>query len=96
LLERFDKNRDGEIDSTEWDAAREEALRIVLQDRAETTNINAPIHTLSKPAQSRLPFLIAAEAPQILARKFHRRALFSGGAFVIVVAAALWGLAVRW
>lgn len=96
LLARFDKNRDGEIDTTEWDAAREEALRIVLQDRVESNKNNAPIHTLSKPAQSRLPFLIAAEAPQQLARKHRRRALFSGGAFVIAVAAALWGLAVRW
>ena len=63
LLNRFDQNRDGQIDMLEWEQARQEARKEVLAENAMQANNHAGF-TLAKPA-GRL-FLISAKSPQQL------------------------------
>jgi phage terminase Nu1 subunit (DNA packaging protein) len=67
LLNRFDQNRDGQIDMVEWEQARQEAHKQVLAEhamRANLTNQNGSEFTLAKPAGKL--FLISAKSPQQL------------------------------
>jgi hypothetical protein len=70
LLQRYDRNADGEIDLREWEAARLDARRAV---RAEHRRIRMQdaVHVLGMPRDGRL-FLLAGEVPQRLGRRFAR------------------------
>ncbi len=63
LLNRFDQNRDGQIDMNEWEQARQEARKEVLAAHALQAN-NSSGFTLTKPAGKL--FLISAKSPQQL------------------------------
>ncbi|MBC7755775.1 MAG: hypothetical protein H7Z20_03865 [Bdellovibrio sp.] len=63
LLNRFDQNRDGQIDLNEWAQARQEAREEVLAAHAMQAN-NSSGFTLTKPAGKL--FLISAKSPQQL------------------------------
>ena len=70
LLQRFDRNHDGEIDMKEWERARLEAQQEVrrryTEGRAATTE---GVHLLRQPRDGRL-FLLANELPDKLGRHF--------------------------
>jgi hypothetical protein len=68
LLERFDLNRDGEIDATEWNLARHQARREVEAQYRET-QMSDGTNMLRKPADGRL-FLISDYPPDKVRRKF--------------------------
>jgi hypothetical protein len=75
LLERFDLNRDGEIDLREWELARLEAQREVRKRHSEgRAAVTEGVHLLRKPGDGRL-FLLADALPEKLGRRF---ALWSG------------------
>lgn len=63
LLNRYDQNRDGEIDMQEWDQVRADALRQVESTHAMKAQESG--YMLSKPSQNKL-FLISALSPQKL------------------------------
>jgi hypothetical protein len=63
LLNRFDQNRDGQIDLDEWQQARQEAHECLLAEHA--MKAHAGSFTLKKPTDSHL-FLISAQSPQQL------------------------------
>ena len=88
LLERFDTNRDGEIDLAEWQRVRAAARREI---RAEHRELGARpgLSILSAP-QDRRPFLLGALPQHDLSAKLRRRAI--AGLVSFVVAGA--GLAV--
>ncbi len=92
LLERFDRNGDGEIDLEEWSRAREAALREVLAARTEPA---AEVHVLSRPADPRLPFLLAAGDRRTNARRYRVRARAAFAAFAAGTVALLWALIAR-
>jgi hypothetical protein len=70
LLERFDLDRDGEIDLREWELARRQARREV--ERARATRPRAPaVHVMRRPADGRL-FMLSNLDPQALARRYLR------------------------
>ena len=72
LLNRYDQNRDGEIDLQEWEQVRAEALRQVEANHATKAQVN--FFTLSKPSDGQL-FLISALSPQemrVLLSNWHR------------------------
>jgi hypothetical protein len=70
LLERFDLNRDGEIDLREWELARLEAQREVRQRHSEgRAAVTEGVHLLRKPRDGRL-FLLADALPEKLGRRF--------------------------
>ena len=70
MLERFDLNRDGQIDMKEWELARLQAVREVRKQRAEQAGKKVEgVHLLRKPKDRRL-FLLANEMPDKLGRRY--------------------------
>ncbi|GAB3248106.1 GIDE domain-containing protein [Chitinimonas naiadis] len=69
LLARYDRNGDGELSLEEWELARADAAHEVAAEyRAQSV---APVsHALRRPHDGR-PFLIANQAPELLANR-HR------------------------
>jgi hypothetical protein len=88
LLERFDSNHDGVLDAEEWDRARADARRQVIEDR--TREVPAPaFNVLSKPTDGRA-FLLSASDEESLARKLRRRAVAGIAAFLASSSALTW------
>ncbi len=70
LLERFDANGDGNLDVTEWEAARAAAYAEVAA--LETAAVNVPdLHILHGGAD-RQPYLVSSHDPKKLALLFRR------------------------
>jgi hypothetical protein len=68
LLNRYDQNRDGEIDVQEWELARQDAIKQVKAEHAMQANLSTESgsnFTIAKPSNQAL-FLISAKAPQQL------------------------------
>ncbi len=63
LLNRFDQNRDGQIDMYEWEKARQQAHEYLLAEHAMRRGTGS--FTLAKPTDNHL-FLISAKSPQQL------------------------------
>ena len=63
LLNRFDQNRDGQIDLDEWQKARQEAHECLLAEHGMKAHTGS--FTLKKPIDNHL-FLISAQSPQQL------------------------------
>ena len=84
LLQHFDKNHDGQVDIQEWEAARQEARRLVLARESENMK-RPPVNVLGRPHDGR-SFLISAYPREKLERRLRLRALlcllgfFLGGA----------------
>lgn len=70
LLERFDLDRDGEIDLQEWGLARRQARREVERHREEQPPPPA-VHLMRRPSDGRL-FMVSNKDPGVLARKYLR------------------------
>ena len=91
LLERFDLNRDGEIDMDEWllarQAARREAERRIAAVRAEPDT-----HYLLQPGDGR-PFIISAQSQERLARRYALLSFVHPAIFLGALAATGWLLA---
>jgi hypothetical protein len=86
LMERFDVNRDGEIDLAEWETARAEARAQVSRNHQELRLRDGP-HVMRSPKDGR-PYLLSNLHPATLARRSSRMAWFhlvlliaAGGAF---------------
>ena len=80
LLDRFDLNRDGEIDAREWRLARAQAKREVEKQHREL-RAQAGFHMLHAPRDSRR-FLITNGDPDRMARSLQRWSWFFLGLFV--------------
>jgi hypothetical protein len=94
LLARFDADGDGRIDMQEWDAARHAAHREVKAQQRERAGGPAT-HLMSKPRNSRRPYILSVLPQDILARRYRR---FAGGslfAFLLAGALSTWLLTVR-
>jgi hypothetical protein len=57
LKQHFDTNHDGQVDSQEWEAARQEARRLVLEQEREAM-ARPPVSMLSQPRDDR-PFILS-------------------------------------
>lgn len=68
LLQRFDLNKDGEIDVKEWELARLQARRDVEAQHL-ALRLKDGVHILRKPQDGRL-FLISNHPPEKLIRKY--------------------------
>ena len=85
LKAHFDKNHDGQIDEQEWDAARQEARRIVMEQEREAMS-RPPVNLLSKPRDDR-PFILSTLPQKKLETRLRLYvaacllAFFAGGAF---------------
>jgi hypothetical protein len=91
LLERFDRDRDGALNSEEWELARAAARRQVVGSML--TKPPTPVQSvLSKPADGRA-FLLSASDGASLARRLRRQALAGIGACVGSSAVLAWMVA---
>jgi len=88
LLERFDLDKDGNINEEEWMLARQQARREVRKEHREILS-QAGTHVLHKPADGRL-FLISNIDPEKLARKYRVWTLVHLIAFFAAVGTGWW------
>lgn len=94
LMERFDHDRDGRLDTEEWEIVRGAARQRAEEDYADQ-RASMPVHSLSRPADGRLPYLLANLPQEDLVRRYRWRTV---GGFVLFFAAgsvATWLLASR-
>lgn len=67
LLERFDQNKDGQIDLQEWESVRRAALEQVRAAQVKRA-LNPDVSVLSKPPDHR-PFILSTITQQALTRR---------------------------
>ncbi len=70
LLQRFDLDRDGELDVSEWQLVRAQARREVERRRAEESLNRKDLHFMTKPGDGRL-YLISTLSAAKLARRYR-------------------------
>jgi len=68
LLQRFDLNRDGEIDMLEWEHAREHAYSEVTRQQSQL--LKSEQHLIAQPQNKRL-FVISGITPQALRQRYR-------------------------
>jgi hypothetical protein len=88
LAERFDGDRDGRVSMREWERAREEARRSVVERQAERPAVPA-LHVVDRPDGGQL-FLVAAFPEGIVAKRYRRRAMLAFVGFVAATCALGW------
>jgi hypothetical protein len=81
LLDRFDLNRDGDIDEQEWRLARAQAKREVEKQHREL-RAQPGFHILVAPSDGRR-FLITNRDPEGMTRSLQRWSWFFMGSFVL-------------
>ncbi|MCU7835642.1 MAG: hypothetical protein KZQ83_10370 [gamma proteobacterium symbiont of Taylorina sp.] len=70
LLARFDENGDGEIDLQEWQKVMDAAQQEISQSLTERL-VQPEIHTVSKPLDSRRPYIISVESQTSIASRYR-------------------------
>lgn len=95
LLQRFDRNGNGEICLQEWEAVRNAAWNEVVRQHAELQTAE-PAHTLTETRDARRPYLLSALPQFDLVRRyqaftivFFTLALSSGGAASFLITTRL-------
>lgn len=81
LLQRFDLNRDGEIDEREWELARAQAKREVEKQHRDL-RAQPGFHVLHAPSDGRR-FLITNRDPDVMAKSLRLWSWFFMGLFVV-------------
>lgn len=82
LLQRFDLNRDGEIDMLEWEHAREQAYSDIKRQQSQL--LKNEQHLIAKPESKRL-FVISGITPQALRQRYRYWAIVHFSIFFIAV-----------
>ena len=90
LLQRFDSNRDGQLDDAEWRRVRL-AAGLEAEQRHRLASVGPAQHRLARPNES-LPFVLSSHGEEVLARRYRWQA--AGGALLCVFGA--WLLAAAW
>ncbi len=94
LLNRFDENRDGQIDSAEWERAvliakKQLAEEPIKQNSAHIDNL------IERPTDSRKPFLISTKNEETLTASFKYKSWAALFLFFVAGALAAWMVNVR-
>jgi hypothetical protein len=91
LKQRFDLNRDGNIDQQEWMLARAAARREAQKTRRETQmQFTDGINLLSRPADTRRPYILSAYPQKHLVKRYRSAAALYGTGFFLLGIAAVW------
>ncbi len=94
LLARFDENDDGEIDLQEWQKVMAAAEQRVEKNMTERL-VEQEIHTISKPIDSRRPFIISVDDQEDIIRKYRRYSIGSLLGFFLSGITFFWVLGIR-
>jgi hypothetical protein len=89
LLERFDRNHDGQLDADEWEAARSAARAEIESSAGHSATERVSVVAQTTHGE---PFLIAPLDGEQLLRREKRHALVSLLASVLFVALTLWAM----
>ena len=93
LRERFDRNRDGQIDVEEWEGARQAARREADREFMEQQK-RGQVHTLSRPLDGRF-FLLSNLEEFSLLRRYRWRMRLGFGFFILLGGASALMLSTR-
>lgn len=74
LLARFDRNRDGQIDTAEWEEVRRAAFAQVEREQRDEP-VRPNLHVLSCPPR-REPFLLSTHSQEQIIGRLRRQSLF--------------------
>ncbi|MEO1889952.1 MAG: GIDE domain-containing protein [Cycloclasticus sp.] len=94
LLNRFDENKDGRIDSEEW----EKAVLIAKEQITQSLDKQGDVHIdnmIQKPTSSRKPFLISTQDEAVLTSRFQYKSWGSMFLFFVLGAVAVWMFNIR-
>lgn len=94
LLERFDANRDGQIDLQEWEAVRDAASQQAYQQRLSRADRPA-MHIMCKTSDFRRPYILSVTPPENMARKFKFKAFACLVGVLALGPIAIWLMIVR-
>lgn len=89
LKDRFDANKDGTIDQTEWEAARREAQSAARQAYDQLA-LEPDTHIMTKPDNSAQPFIISVYPQAVLVRKYRRNSLIALAACITSICTIAW------
>ncbi len=93
LLQRFDTNRDGQIDLGEWDRVRQAAEREVISTWRERQQ-QPEINLLKKPADGR-PFILSSTSQDQIITASRRKALLGVVGFLVLGLILVWSVIQR-
>lgn len=82
FLQKFDLNRDGQVDMAEWELAREQAYAEVKRQHAQ--KLDDERHLIAQPTNKRL-FLISGISPQSLRQRHRYWAILHFSFFVLAL-----------
>ncbi len=94
LLAHFDENGDGEIDVQEWQkvmAAAEQEVENSFSERL----VQPEIHTVSKPIDSRRPFIISVESQESISKRYKWYSRGSIFGFFFCGISLVWAIGIR-
>lgn len=94
LLARFDENGDDEIDLNEWQKVVAMAEFEVEKSFGERL-VQQEIHTVSKPIDSRRPFIISVESQESIANKYRWYSRGSMAGFFVGGISFVWVIGIR-
>ena len=94
LLAKFDENGDGEIDLEEWQNVINAAEQEVENSFSERL-VQPEIHTISKPIDSRRPYIISVEEQAAIANKYRWYSRGNMASFFLSGIAFVWVIGVR-
>ncbi|WP_455220320.1 GIDE domain-containing protein [Kaarinaea lacus] len=94
LIKHFDRNKDGRIDVLEWENVRKVATYFVR--KKQMNRKTEPVtHILSKPENTRQPFLLSNKPQHVLTQRYKYFAMGSFAGFLCVGSFAAWMFLVR-
>jgi hypothetical protein len=93
LLQKFDRNRDGQIDLDEWEAVRQTTSQEVR--REELQEDQQPIHTLSDTQSSSRPLLISSKEEFEIVRHMRRVSIGALLGFFLLGSLTVWMITIR-
>lgn len=85
LLQRFDKDGNGQLDEAEWRLVQL-AAELEAEDRRRNQATQPLAHRLARPGVS-LPFILSSHGQEVIARRFFWQAL--GGAVLCIAGAVM-------
>lgn len=94
LRERFDLNRDGQIDAKEWEIIRKQAAREALRVRMQQPPAEV-IHCLHKPPRQGYPFILAAVRQTSLVTRYRWQAAGAFIGFLLGCVTLAWAVGIR-
>ena len=94
LLERFDRNDDGEISVSEWNRARKTAAEEISNNHAGN-DVPLVVTMLNKTNDSRRPFIISSDPLHDLIDRYHRHSLSFFLGSIVTSSLMVWALGIR-